>query len=157
MAFLSSSSSNVTFTPTAAAYGAGDVMSTAKEFSAIAPPDGGMIEIISTSLYIADTAVVAGQTSFTLHLYNVTPPSAHADNDAWDLPATDLAAYLGSLALGTPADLGSNEWIAVDNIHKLIKVSSSTSGGSIWAELITVGAHTAAATAHKVVINSIWR
>lgn len=146
-------SASASFTPAAAAYGAGDVMSVAQELSGIGGKLGSGLIIMSTTLLVAHTAVISGETSYTLHLYGVTPPSAHADNDAWDLPAGDRAAYLGSLALGTPVDIGSSLYVAVDNINKQIVVPSAIGGGSLWAELVTVGAFTATAAARTVRIN----
>lgn len=139
------------FTPTAVAYGAGDIIDVAKEFPLLGPASGGSINIINTELMVEHTAVISGETSYTLHLYSVTPPSAQADNAVWDLATGDRASYLGSLALGTPADLGNTLYIQVLNIQKQIKVPA---GGSIFGRLVTVGAFTATAAARKVTIHA---
>lgn len=152
-----------TFTPTAAAYGAGDVIGVAQELvltNSSGQPftgrdgagGGGEYLITSSMLMVSETAVQSGETSYLLKLYSVTPPSAHADNAAWDLPSGDRAAYLGSLSLGTPADVGSTLIIETDDLRKQITVASA---GKIFAELVTVGAFTATATARKVTLHGV--
>ena len=148
-------SSTATFTPAAAAYGANDVMSVAKEFAGLGSQIGGSISITSATLEVDHTAVIAGETSYRLYLYNVTPPSAHADNDAWDLPSGDRAAFLGYVDLGTPVDIGSTLWVETHGINKQINVASSVNGGSVWGELVTVGAFTATAAARKVTLHAV--
>jgi hypothetical protein len=143
------------WTPAAAAYSANDVISVAQQLL-IAPLLGGVVEICSTRLVISETALQASEAAYNLHLYNVTPPSAHADNAAWDLPAGDRASYLGMLALGTPVDIGSSLVIEVNNIGKLINVPGSVGGGVIWAELVTVGGATLTATARTVYVGAKW-
>lgn len=141
----------VSFTPAAAAYLGGDTMDVAKEFALVGPVAGGSINIISTELMVEHTAVISGETSYTLHLYSVTPPSALADNSVWDLPSGDRASYLGSLALGTPVDLGSTLYVQTLAIQKQVKVPA---GGSLFAYLVTVGPFTATAAARKVTIHA---
>ena len=147
---------SATFTPAAAAYGAGDVMDVAQEFINIGPIVGGPIMIVSCSLLIAHTAVISGETSYRLHLYNVTPPSAHADNAAWDLPSGDRAGYLGYVDLGTPVDVGSSLWVETHGINKQIMVLGSAGGGNIWGELVTNGGFTATANDRVVTLHAIW-
>lgn len=145
-----------TFTPAAAAYSANDVMDVAKEFSGLTPPRYGLLTIISTSLLVAHTAVIAGETSYNLHLYGVTPPSAHADNAAWDLPSGDRASYLGVVDLGTPVDIGSSLWVEQQGILKTFHVPATANGGSLFGELVTVGGFTATAAARLVTLKCIW-
>jgi len=156
MPLAEGASKTATFTPAAAAYGANDVMGVAQEFAGLGPILGGVIMITGAQLEVDHTAVISGETSYRLHLYNVTPPSAHADQDTWDLPSGDRASYLGSIDLGTPADLGSTLWIETQGINKQIRVLSSANGGSVWGELVTVGAFTATAVARKVTLHSVW-
>lgn len=141
----------VTFTPAAAAYLAGDTMDVAKEIALIGPTIGGSINIISTELMVEHTAVISGETSYTLHLYSVTPPSALADNAVWDIPSGDRASYLGSLALGTPVDVGSTLYVQTLNIQKQVKVPV---GGSLFAYLVTNGPFTATAAIRRVTIHA---
>lgn len=140
------------FTPAAAAYGAGDIIEGAKSFD-FGAMLGGLCEIKSATLLISHTAVISGETTYRLHLYNVTPPSALADNAAWDLPAGDRASYLGYVDFAQVVDLGSSVFIATDDINKVINVSSSVSGGLVYAYLQTIGAFTATAAARTVTLN----
>ena len=141
------------FTPAAAAYGAGDVMSVAQSMawttmaSGMAIPPSSLIRILTAVVKIDITAVPSGQTSYTLALYSVTPPSAQADNDAWTLASADLSSYLGSISIGTPVDLGASLYVKQQFIDFDIGLAS-TSG--MFGELVTVGAHTATAVARSV-------
>ena len=139
-----------TFTPAAAAYSANDVISVAQEFNGLSAPLGGIMTIVKTVLQIAHTALIASEAGYVLHLYSVTPPSAHADNAAWDLPSGDRAVYLGEVNLGTPIDVGSTLRIEQNGIQQQIKVPSNVGGGTIWGELVTVGGFTPTAAARTV-------
>lgn len=145
----------VTLTRTADvnAYAANDVMGAATgstaalTFTNLCPVSGGAIMITSASFEHDASALISGETSFVLHLYNVTPPSALGDNAAFDLPSGDRASYLGSINLGTPVDLGSTLYVATDGINKQIRCS----GTNIYGYLVTVGAYTPASAAVYVV------
>lgn len=150
---------SVTLTRTADtnAYTANDVIGAATgstagiEFTSMGP-SGGRITITSVSLEIQAAAIISGETSYVLHLYNVTPPSALGDNTAFDLPSGDRASYLGSINLGTPVDLGSTLYIAQDGINKQIKLS----GTSVFAYLVTVGAYTpTSARVYVIKLNAV--
>lgn len=145
------------FTPAAAAYGAGDLMDVAKEFvftdrGGNALPSGALIRILTAVVKIDVTAVPAGQTSYTLQCYSATPGGTpQADNDLWALASGDLASYLGSIALGTPVDLGAALYVK----SQYIDFDMRLTGTSIFGQLITVGAHTAAATARQVRLHGV--
>lgn len=145
-------SATATFTPGAAEHAAGDIMEGAKEFifrhSNGRAFSGGHIKIISTHLLVAHTALVTSEADYSLHLYNVTPPSALAAAAAFDIPAGDRAAYLGKLALGTPVDLGSTLWIEVNNIFKVVKLL----GASAYGYLATDATITPTAAGRTVTI-----
>jgi len=143
--------STASWTPAAAAYAANDVISTAQEFTGIGFPNGGEVMINSASLLVAHTAVISGETNYLLYLYNVTPPSALADNDAFDIPSGDRAALVARIDLGTPADLGSTLLVQTDEINKQVTVPS---GGSLFGYLVTVGAFTATAAARQVTLHT---
>lgn len=131
------------------AYTAGDVVgptAAAISFPSISAA-GAEVLITSASLEIDVTAVPSGMTTFRLYLYNVTPPSALADNAAWDLPSGDRASYLGYLDMGTPVDLGSTLYVELTNPGKVIK----TSGTGVFAYLVTAGAFTPASATVKVI------
>lgn len=144
-----------TFTPAAAAYGAGDIMSVAKEFvwtyaNGLPVPAGSLIRVLSSITKIDVTSVPSGQTSYTLRNYSRTPPSAQADNDAWTLASADLPYTRGAISLGTPVDEGAALYVESLDINKQIQLEASSS--SSWGELVTDGAHTAAAVARTVTL-----
>lgn len=140
------------FTPAAAAYLAGDIMQGAREFTNIGPSGGGDVLITNSRLRVDETAVQSGETSYTLHLYSVTPPSALADNAVWDLPSGDRASYLGSIALGTVVDVGSTLWVVQTGLTVQVTVPS---GGSLFGYLVTAGGFTATATARNVTLKAL--
>ena len=139
---------SATFTAVAAAIGAGDVMAGAKVFTNLGPVGGGTVKIIGASLRVDVNALQASEAGYTLHLYNVTPPSALADNAAWDLPSGDRAAYLGKIALGTPVDLGSTLWIETHTFNKRIKLLSA----NVYGYLVTDAGFTPTAVAREVTL-----
>jgi len=144
--------SSATFTPTADPYLAGDIMEGAKAFSLIGPSTGGAILITNTRLRVDHTAVISGETSYTLQLYTVTPPLALIDNAAWDLPSADRASYVGSIALGTVVDVGSTLYVEQTGLTKQIMVPA---GGSLFGYLVTNGAFTATAAARVVTLMAL--
>jgi hypothetical protein len=82
----------------------------------------------------------------------VTPPSALADNAAWDLPSGDRASYVGSIALGTVVDVGSTLYVEQTGLTKQIIVPA---GGSLFGYLVTNGAFTATAAARVVTLMAL--
>lgn len=142
---------SVNYTPAAAAYAANDVIEGAKEFALIGPTAGGKVALFGTVLEIQAGALISGETSYNLQLYSATPPSAYADNAAWDLPSGDRATHIATIPLGTAVDLGSTCKIEVDNINKVLTVPA---GGSWHAYLVTVGGFTAVATIRKVTLKT---
>lgn len=98
------------------------------------------IVITGVELEIDVAAIPAGMTSFNLALYNVTPPSAIADNGAWDLPSGDRASFLGLITNITPGDLGSTLYGAIEELA----IQKKLAGTHLFAYLITVGAFTPA-------------
>lgn len=132
------------------AYAANDVVGGVIEFK-YSTGRTRPLYITGTRFMINASAVISGETSYTLQLYKVTPPSAYADNAAWDLPAGDRAAYIGSISLGTPTDLGSTLYVETNLINKEVKGSGDTN--SIFAYLITNGAYTP--TAERVYVPTL--
>lgn len=131
------------------AYAAGDVVgatAAAISFPSISAA-GAEVLITSASLEIDVSSVPSGMSSFRLYLYNVTPPSALADNAAWDLPSGDRASFLGYIDLGTPVDLGSTLFVEITNTGKAIK----TSGTGVFGYLVTSGAYTPTSAAIRVI------
>lgn len=144
--------SSATATAVAEAYSAGDVIQGALTFANIAPATGGSILISNTRLRVDATAVQSGETSYTLQLYSATPPSALANNAAWDLPSGDRAVYVGAIALGTVVDLGSTLYVEQTGLTKQITVPA---GGSLFGYLVTNGAFTATAAARVVTLTAL--
>jgi hypothetical protein len=137
------------------AYIAGDVCGAAAaaiEFASIGPAAGHII-ITDADLRVDVTAVPAGMTSFRLHLYNVTPPSALADNAVWDLPAGDRASYLGYIDLGSPVDVGATLFVQSGTINKKLKMGTTT---SLFGYLVTNGGFTpSSATVKTIRLNAM--
>jgi hypothetical protein len=135
-------------------YTAGDVVGAAAAALTfpIAPAAGGEVLITSAALEVDVTAVPAGMTAFVLHLYDVTPPSALADNAAWDLPAGDRASYLGSINLGSPVDVGSTLRVQQDGLNMQI----TALGANVYGYLQTITGFTpASATVKAVSLHSV--
>lgn len=142
---------SATFTPAAAAYGAGDIMEGAKAM-AFGAGAAGEVRLTAVSLLVEASALQASEAAYRLHLYNVTPPSARADNAAWDLPSGDRAAYLGFVDITAPVDVGSSLFIQIDTLAKQITIPA---GGTIYAELVTVAGFTATAAARTVTLHGV--
>ena len=135
-----------TFNRTAdtANYSAGDIVGTGTgaaggvtTFSNIGPA-GGDIVITDVDLMINNTTVPSGMTSFRMHLYNATPPSALGDNAAWDLPSGDQASYLGYVDLGTPVDVGSSLFVQTSGVNKKIRMGATA---NLFGYIVTNGAY----------------
>lgn len=124
------------------AYTAGDVVGTAFRIDGMGPGQGGEVMITSAAFEVDVNAVPSGMSSFRLYLYNVTPPSAPADNSVWDLPSGDRPSFLGFVDLGSPADLGSTLYVEANSINKQVTL---TTGGALYGVLVTNGAWTPAA------------
>jgi hypothetical protein len=113
---------------------------------------GAATLITCAQLEIDVSAIPSGMTNFRLYLYNVTPPSALADNAAWDLPSGDRSSFLGYIDLGTPADLGSTLYCEVTNINKQIKLASA----NVYGYLVTNGAYTPnSASVYTVTLHTV--
>lgn len=149
---LAARSVTATFAAAAAAIGAGDVMGGAQIFLGIGPHGGGAIMITGAVLEIETTGLQSGEGDYRLELYSVTPPSALADNAAFDIPEGDRAAHIGTIELGTPVDKGSTCKIETDGINKQVTVPP---GGNLFAYLVTVAGFTATAVDRNVTLTVI--
>lgn len=140
---------SITRAATTPSYTAGDVVgvagggTAAKELVGIGPVLGGLVMLTSARFEVDLAAVISGMANFRLELYGVTPPSAYADDAAWDLPSGDRASYRGYVDLGTAIDLGSTLYVEATQINKQVYVPA---GGSLFAYLRTMGAYTGAAS-----------
>lgn len=130
------------------AYTAGDVVgatAAAITFADIGASFGSIV-ITDADLRIDVSSVPAGMTSFRLHLYNETPPSALADNAAWDLPSGDRASYLGYVDIGTPEDVGSTLFVQTDGTAvKTVQMKTP----NLYGYLVTNGGFTPTSAAVK--------
>lgn len=142
-------SSVVTLTRTADtnAYTANDVVgsSVAAGGAVLTFPGSGITNsdmmVTSVQLQINDTGVISGETSYRLYLYNATPPSALADNAAFDLGTSDRypGPFIGYVDLGTPVDLGTTLYVETSNINKQLKMGATS---QLFGYLVTNGAYT---------------
>jgi hypothetical protein len=148
MPYSSGTKVTADFTPGAAAHGALDCIGAAQEFKFMGTGPGECRTINSVSLMIAGATAVT--TTWQVHLYDVTPPSALADNAVFDVPAGDRASYLGFFTIAQTTDTGATQWAASDNAGKQIKLR----GTSVFAYLVAVSAITTEAVAHTVTIHS---
>lgn len=149
---------SVTRTNDTNVYGANDVLGPATgstaaiTFPTMGPAAGGEVMITSVTFERDATALISGETSYDLHLYSITPPSALGDNVAFDVPSGDRASYLGKMSLGTPVDLGSTLYVQTDGINKQITLAS----GSLFGYLVTVGTYTPVGSAvHRIALHSV--
>lgn len=134
-----------------AAYSAGDVVGGVLRFQNVGPA-GGSVVVTSFQLEIDRAGVPAGMTGYRLHLYNVTPPSALADNAPFAFPAGDRAAYLGYVDIDAPVDLGGTLYSEVNNIGKQVKLL----GTDAWAYMVTASAYTPGnATPYKPTLHTV--
>lgn len=132
-----------TFTPAANSHTAGDCNGAAQEFT-LGAPSGCVFMITDADFYIDGGTAEA--TAWRLHLYNVTPPSALADDAAWDVPSGDRSAYIGYIDLGTAVDLGATQAIQNAGVNRSVKLA----GTSLFGYLVNLSTLTPAAVAHRV-------
>jgi hypothetical protein len=144
-------SAQAVFTPAAAAYGAGDIMEGAKAF-AFGAKAAGELKITGYNFMVNASALQASEDTYQLHLYSVTPPSALADNAAFDIPSGDRASYLGYITIDAPVDLGSTLW--GEKIFSVPKQITVPAGGTVYGYLRTVAGFTATAVARTVTLKA---
>jgi len=124
------------------AYSAGAVVGGAFVLPGMGNGSGIRLMLTSAQFEWDISALPTGAGNFTLYLYNKTPPSGYADGAAWDLPAGDRPFFLGSIALGIPADLGSTLYIEQNVINKQIYLNAA----DIYAYCVTGSGYTPAAS-----------
>lgn len=112
----------------------------------------GDVKITSIEIEADIAAIPAGQTSWELHMYSVTPPSALADNAIFDIPAGDRASYLGVIPVATMFDYGASLYVRADKLDVIVKAAST----SLFGYLVTVGTFTPAANSevYKVTLHT---
>ena len=141
------------------AYAANDVLGTGTSAGnavltfATVGPTSGHIMISQASLTIQRNAVISGETSYRLYLYNASPNSNLADNAAFDLTVADSAQCVGYIDLGTPVDLGTCLLALQTSVSLQVAMPAGT---SLYGYLVTNGAYTpASATVHLVRLNTM--
>lgn len=136
------------------AYAAGDVVgatAAAITFADIGATFGHIV-ITDADLRIDVAALPSGMTTFRLHLYDATPPSALADNAAFDLPAGDRANYLGYIDFDQIVDIGSTLYVQMTGVNKKLKMGSEP---NLYGYLVSVGGFTpSSATVKSIRLNS---
>lgn len=125
-------------------YSIGDVVGGALTITTIGPANGH-IYITDSKFMMNVTAVPTGLSSFTLHLYDATPPSAITDNSPFTLGSGDRASYLGSINLGTPSLVGVGTGTPYVMQTQLNSGFIMPAGTSLFAYLVTSVAYTPAA------------
>ncbi len=135
-------STTVTRPANVTAYTANDVVGGAITFASIGA-SAGYVTIMGADLRYDVAAVPSGMAGMRLYLYSVTPPSASADNAAWDLPSGDRTSFMGYIDLGTPVDLGSTLYTQVDNLNRQVKLGAGET--ALYGYLVTAGGYTPAA------------
>lgn len=140
-------SASATFTPAATSHVTPDIIGGAQSF-ALGAPSGATVRIVSASLLVASGT---NETStWRLYLYSVTPPSALADDATFDLPAGDLASFLGYFDFAQLVDLGSALFIEATP-NKIMTLS----GTGVFGYLVNLTTLTPAAVAHTVKLNTV--
>ena len=147
-------SASATFTPAATSHVAGDSHDAAQEFVLLnhngAPPaSGAHLRIVSATLRINHATIET--TAWRLHLFNVTPPSALADDGAFVLAAGDRASYLGYVDISQVLDLVDTQYIDMPNLNKQIKLSGTT----VFGYLVNGTTLTPNAAAHIVTLHCV--
>lgn len=152
-------SASATFTPAAASHVAPDVHGGAQEFKLLdrlggAIPPGSTIKITSVTLQINGATIET--TAWRLHLYNVTPPSAIADDATFDVgaggtAAADRAAYLGYVDISQVIDLGTTLYIDMPSLGKQCKLI----GSSLFGYLVNGTTLTPQNVAHIVTVHCV--
>lgn len=114
-------------------------------------PAAGDIIITSARFQRNATALISGESTYTLHLFNITQPGAQVDNAVFDIAAGDQASYLGHINLGAPLDRGSTLHVQQDNINKQVTLLST----SLFGVLVTdTGYQPASAAVHVIELHS---
>jgi hypothetical protein len=120
------------------AYTAGDVVGGAFKFGGIPSREHLLITLAALGIDVA--AIPVGMTSFRYHFYTQTPPSAIADNAAWDLTSADRPYYQGYVDVGSPADTGATLFCQSDNPAHQVKTGAT----GLWCYIVTNGGFTPA-------------
>lgn len=111
--------------------------SAALEFKNLGLP-WGHVMITHTEFQVYLAALVSTLGAHRLHLYSAAPPSALADNTAWDLPDVDREYYVGYIDLGVPLDVGLTLFVQSTIDNKNVQLGET---GSLFGYLVTTDAY----------------
>lgn len=140
------SSTTITRAANTTPYTANDVIGGALTISNIGP-SGGHILIQSIRVILNITAVPSGMSTMFLFLYDVTPPSAVADNGAFTVASGDRASLLtpNGIALGTPVlgRGGGTVVLQANNLNLQFKLAAAST--TLYGYFVTSEAFTPAA------------
>jgi hypothetical protein len=136
-----------TFTPAATSHTAGDVVGGAQEFKGLSTQTAQGVQIISASLLVTTPTLLTS--TWRVYLFNVTPPSALADDAAFLLPAGDLPGFLGYVDIAQLVDAGDNLYVQSDNINKPLRPAG---GRSAFGYLVCLATVTLVAQPHLVTL-----
>lgn len=125
-------------------YTANDVVGGAITIANAGPVSGDVL-ITSLRLLLNLTAIPSGMTSFTLYLYNATPPSAIADNSPFTLGSGDRASFIGYIPNLTVTLLGTGTSTPQAQLTQIIEQVRTVGGSSLYGYLVTNGGFTPAA------------
>ena|SRR5882672_7176460 len=100
-----------------------------------------------------DVPSVTGTPNFNLYFYNAAPPSNILDNAPFDLPASDRAAFLGVINIGSVADLGSTLYAEIASISRQTRLLTN----ALYGYLVTSAVYTPAAVSetYKVSMHTV--
>lgn len=138
-----SGSSTVTRAANQTVYTANDVVGGALTIANVGPA-AGEITITRVICTLNITALPAAMTTFALYLYNVTPPSAIADNSPFTYGSGDRASYLGRITGLTAVLIGTTTSSVTFELEGIVK-PVTTASTSLFAYLVTDGGFTPAA------------
>lgn len=126
------------------AYTAGDVVGGALTLASIGPASGEII-ITAVRIMLNITALPTGMSTFALHIYDATPPSAITDNSPFTLASGDRANYLGKITGITAAAEGIGTQSVVARLENVVEQFKIASGSQLFAYLVTDAGFTPAA------------
>jgi hypothetical protein len=146
------STATVTRAANTTPYTANDVYGGAFELPNIAT-DGGSFILNQVRFIFNISAVPSGFNAFRLYLFNISPPSAVADNGAFSLPAGDRASCLTPDGLSGNASLAVGGGSVVMNISDINRIYRLADGStSLYLYLVTLGGFTPAAPSESFTV-----
>jgi hypothetical protein len=125
-------------------YAINDVVGGALTIANVGPSSGDVL-ITSVRVLLNIDALPSGLQSFTLHVYNATPPSAIADNSLFTLGSGDRAAYIAHIDNIPVSALGTGTQSVQAQLDNIVQQFRTVGGTSLFAYLVTNQAYTPAA------------